>query len=154
MSYMFNFTILRTYFLFTYNFLYKKLLTNLILVYEIERGRTSKINVNDIKKEVERIKKAVVGFRRMDEKATEILEKEGFEFKYLGTGWNSNICSMEINIIDTRMNKIYKNDNLLLAVGICCEKYGKGSLYRAYVKEITDSENFTKIEVEELRKIL
>lgn len=113
-----------------------------------------KIKVNDIEKEVKRIKRAIEGFRRMDKEAIENLEKEGFEFKYLGTGWNSNIRSMEINIVDTRMNKIYKNDNLFLAVGICCEKYGKGSLYRAYVKEIEDTENFTEEQVEELRKRL
>lgn len=113
-----------------------------------------KIKVNDIEKEVEKIKKAVEGFRRMDDRAIENLGNEGFEFKYLGTGWNSNIRSMEINIVDTRMNKIYKNDNLFLAVGICCEKYGKGSLYRAYVKEIDDTEDFTEMEVKELRKRL
>lgn len=113
-----------------------------------------KIKVNDIEKEVEKIKKAVEGFRRMDDRAIENLENEGFEFKYLGTGWNSNIRSMEINIVDTRMNKIYKNDNLFLAVGICCEKYGKGSLYRAYVKDIDDTEDFTEMEVKELRKRL
>lgn len=113
-----------------------------------------KIKVNDIEKEVKKIKKAIEGFGRMDEGAIENLGKEGFEFKYLGTGWNSNIRSMEINIVDTRMNKIYKNDNLFLAVGICCEKYGKGSLYRAYVKEIEDTENFTEEQVEELRKRL
>ena len=113
-----------------------------------------KIKVNDIEKEVEKIKKAVEGFRRMDDRAIENLENEGFEFKYLGTGWNSYINSMRIDIIDTRKNKIYKNDNLFLAIGICCEKYGKGSLYRAYVKDIDDTEDFTEMEVKELRKRL
>ncbi|MDK2828907.1 MAG: hypothetical protein PWP67_1720 [Clostridium butyricum] len=113
-----------------------------------------KIKVNDIEKEVKRIKRAIEGFGRMDEGAIENLETEGFEFKYLGTGWNSNISSMRIDIIDTRKNKIYKNDNLFLAIGICSEKYGKGSLYRAYVKEIVDTENFSEMEVEELRKRL
>lgn len=113
-----------------------------------------KIKVNDIEKEVERIKKAVEGFRRMDDGAIENLEKEGFEFKYLGTGWNSYINSMKIDIIDSRKNKIYKNKNLFLCIGICCEKYGKGSLYRAYAKEIQDTENFTEEQVEELRKRL
>ena len=110
-----------------------------------------KIKVSDIEKEVKKIKKCVEGFRRMDEKAIENLENEGFEFVYLGTGFNSYIYSMRINIIDTRKNRIYKNDNLLLCIGICCEKYGKGSLYRAYAKELIDTENFTEEQVEELR---
>lgn len=113
-----------------------------------------KIKVNNIEKEVKKIKKAIEGFRRMDKEAIENLEREGFEFTYLGTGFNSYICSMRIDIIDTRKNKIYKNDNLLLGIGICCEKYGKGSLYRAYVKEIIDTENFNEEQVEELRKRL
>ena len=113
-----------------------------------------KIKVNDIETEVKKIKKAVEGFTRMDKGAIENLENEGFEFMYLGTGCNSNIHSMEINIVDTRMNKIYKNKNLFLAVGICCEKYGSGSLYRAYTKEIDGTESFTNHQVEELRKRL
>jgi hypothetical protein len=113
-----------------------------------------KIKVNDIEKEVKRIKRAIEGFRRMDKECIENLEREGFEFMYLGTGWNSYINSMRIDVIDTRKNRIYKNDNLFLAVGICCEKYGKGSLYRAYVKEIDDTEDFTEMEVKELRKRL
>ncbi|MEQ3339926.1 hypothetical protein [Clostridium butyricum] len=113
-----------------------------------------KIKVNDIEKEVKKIKKCVEGFRRMDKKAIENLEREGFEFMYLGTGCNSNIHSMEINVVDTRMNKIYKNKNLFLAVGICSEKYGSGSLYRPYAKEIDGTENFTEEQVEELRKRL
>jgi hypothetical protein len=113
-----------------------------------------KIKVNNIEKEVKKIKKAIEGFRRMDKEAIENLEREGFEFMYLGTGSNSYINSMRIDIIDTRMNKIYKNSNLFLAIGICCEKYGKGSLYRAYTKEIEDTENFTEEQVEELRKRL
>lgn len=113
-----------------------------------------KIKVTDIEKEVKKIKKCIEGFRRMDNEAIENLEKEGFEFKYLGTGWNSYINSMRIDIIDTRKNKIYKNDNLFLCIGICCEKYGKGSLYRAYAKEIDNTENFTEEQVEELRKRL
>lgn len=78
-----------------------------------------KIKVNDIEKEVERIKKAVEGFWRMDAGATENLENEGFEFKELGTGWNSYISSLKIRIIDTRKNRIYNNNNLFLSVGIC-----------------------------------
>lgn len=113
-----------------------------------------KIKVNDIEKEVKKIKRAIEGFRRMDKEAVENLEKEGFEFMYLGTGCNSYINSMKIDIIDTRMNKIYKNENLFLAVGICSEKYGNGSLYRAYAKEIQNTETFTKEQVEELRKKL
>lgn len=113
-----------------------------------------KIKVTDIEKEVERIKNAVDGFRKMDKEAIENLEKEGFEFKYLGTGWNSYINSMKVDIIDTRKNRIYKNDNLFLCVGVCCEKYGKGSLYRAYVKEIEGTENFNEEQVEKLRKRL
>ncbi|MDK2830148.1 MAG: hypothetical protein PWP67_2982 [Clostridium butyricum] len=113
-----------------------------------------KIKVNDIEKEVKKIKKAIEGFRRMDKEAIENLGNEGFEFKYLGTGWNSYINSMKIDIIDSRKNKIYKNKNLFLCIGICCEKYGKGSLYRAYAKEIQDTENFTEEQVEELRKRL
>ena len=113
-----------------------------------------KIKVNDIEKEIKRIKKAVEGFVRMDEGAMDNLNREGFEFKELGTGWNSYINSMKIDIIDTRMNKIYKNKKLFLAVGICSEKYGSGSLYRAYVKEIEGTEDFTEEQVEELRKKL
>lgn len=113
-----------------------------------------KIKVNDIEKEVKKIKKAIEGFRRMDKETIENLEREGFEFKYLGTGWNSYINSMKIDIIDTRMNKIYKNKNLFLSVGICSEKYGKGSLFRAYAKEIEGTEDFTEEQVEELRKRL
>ena len=113
-----------------------------------------KIKVNNIEKEVKKIKKAIEGFRRMDKEAIENLGNEGFEFKYLGTGWNSYINSMKIDIIDSRKNKIYKNKNLFLCIGICCEKYGKGSLYRAYAKEIQDTENFTEEQVEELRKRL
>ncbi|WP_294379099.1 hypothetical protein [uncultured Clostridium sp.] len=113
-----------------------------------------KIKVNDIEKDVKKIKRAIEGFRRMDKEAVENLEREGFEFMYLGTGYNSWINSMRIDIIDTRMNKIFKNKNLFLAIGICCKKYGSGSLYRAYAKEIDDTENFTKEQVEELRKRL
>lgn len=113
-----------------------------------------KIKVNDIEKEVKKIKKAIDGFRRMDDEAIDNLIDEGFEFKELGTGWNSYINSMRIDIIDTRKNRIYKNDNLFLAVGICCEKYGKGSLYRAYAKELIDTENFNEEQVKELRKKL
>ncbi len=113
-----------------------------------------KIKVDDIEKEVKKIKKAIEGFRRMDEKAIENLEREGFEFTYLGTGFNSYICSMKIDIIDTRKNKIYKHNNLFLCIGTCSEQYGKGSLYRAYAKKIEDTENFTEEQVEELRKRL
>lgn len=113
-----------------------------------------KIKVNDIEKEVKIIKKCIEGFRRMDDEAIDNLEKEGFEFKELGTGWNSYINSMRIDIIDTRKNKIYKNDNLFLCIGICCKKYGKGSLYRAYAKEIQDTENFNEEQIEGLRKRL
>lgn len=113
-----------------------------------------KIKVNDIEKEVKIIKKCIEGFRRMDDEAIDNLISEGFEFKELGTGWNSYINSMRIDVIDTRKNKIYKNDNLFLCIGICCKKYGKGSLYRAYVKEIEGTENFTNKQVEELRKRL
>ncbi|MFR2886607.1 MAG: hypothetical protein ACLTDM_00245 [Clostridium butyricum] len=113
-----------------------------------------KIKVNDIEKEVKKIKKCVEGFRRMDDEAIENLEREEFEFTYLGTGFNSYINSMRIDIIDTRKNKIYKNDNLFLAIGICSEKYGKGSLYRAYTKEIEGTENFNEEQVEDLRKRL
>lgn len=113
-----------------------------------------KIKINDIEKEVKRIKKAVEGFRKMDKEAIENLERKGFEFVYWGTGWNSYINSIKIDIIDTRMNKIYKNYRLFLCIGICCEQYGKGSLYRAYAKEIEDTETFTEQEVEALRKRL
>lgn len=90
----------------------------------------------------------------MDKECIENLEREGFEFVYLGTGFNSYINSMKIDIIDTRMNKIYKSKNLFLCIGICCEKYGKGSLFRAYAKEIEGTEDFTEMEVAELRKRL
>ncbi len=113
-----------------------------------------KIKVNNIEKEVERIKKAIKGFRRMDKECIENLEREGFQFMYLGTGFNSYINSMRIDIIDTRKNKIYKNENLFLCIGICCEKYGKGSLYRAYAKEIENTATFAEEQVEELRKRL
>lgn len=113
-----------------------------------------KIKVNNLEKEVNRINKAVEGFRIMDKETIENLEREKFEFKCLGTGFNSYINSMRIDIIDTRKNKIHENYNLFLYIGICCKNYGKGSLYRAYVKEIEDTEDFTEMEVEELRKRL
>lgn len=113
-----------------------------------------KIKVSDIEKEVKKIKRAIEGFRRMDDEAIDNLIDERFEFKELGTGWNSYINSMRIDVIDTRKNRIYKNDNLFLCIGICCKKYGKGSLYRAYAKEIEGTKNFTEMEVEELRKRL
>lgn len=90
----------------------------------------------------------------MNKESIEILKKEGFEFTYLGAGWNSYINSMRIDIIDTRNIKIQENKNLFLCIGICCKKYGKGSLYRAYVKEIDGTQDYTEMEVEQLRKRL
>ena len=112
------------------------------------------IKTNEIFKETISLMEILDEKRLIDKKTSKKLEEKGFYLMSLGTGQYNYTFSRDITIIDCRRNRVYYNDKLFFVVGVSNEKYGKGKLYRGYVKEIKDSENLTDEDIKILKKII
>jgi hypothetical protein len=94
------------------------------------------IKKKEIKKEIEKLEGALKQYNRMTVKATNIIEDMGYKFVDIGTGRSAYCCSKDIEVKNITSKK-YLNGEYLV-IGICNTKYGKGVIYRGYVKEVVD----------------
>jgi len=92
------------------------------------------IKRTEVKKEIKNLKKIVNQFQIMTPKICKELEEKGYELCDLGTGTSAYTCSRVVNKMDIK-SRFYLNGKFLVA-GLSNRRYGKGSMYRGYVKKI------------------
>ncbi|HBG13469.1 MAG TPA: hypothetical protein DDX68_20775 [Clostridium sp.] len=64
----------------------------------------------------------------------QMIEDLGYTFKYLGSGSSAYTCAHQVGVLNIHSRK-YLNGNYLV-YGTCNIAYGRGVIYRGYVKLI------------------
>jgi hypothetical protein len=94
------------------------------------------IKANKVEKEIKKIKTILSAFPNMNDEVDSVMKALGYEYEELGTGQSAYICSGIVAVRDIK-SKNFLNGKYLV-VGCSNRRYGKGNIYRGYVKEIIE----------------
>lgn len=93
------------------------------------------IKRSEISKEIEGLKKLCEGHKNVNQELIKKLENAGFQHVCLGTGKQSH--SSSLSGYEWDLNNSYLSGKYV-GIGTASMKYGRGTKYYAYVKQIID----------------